>query len=148
MKVTKDYYKEWHEETKALFQQAEDEETIMRPNRIWAKVEEVEKHTKYFRIPFRKQRFARIVKMARIYAKDACVDITYETTSEHGFLRFEMDQVIIDDVRPEYWRVWRYLIRHADTFWVNTIDKYGDPALQFTFFISFRKRIEQKAFIR
>ena len=160
MKVTKDFYKKWHEDNKIMFQQveddkavlsedgrcAEDEESLRRFQDIWAKFEEAEKRTRYLRIPFRKRLFASLVKMAMIYAEDACVDITYETTSDHGFLRFEMDQVIIDDMRTEHWKVWRHLLRYADTLWVNTIDKYDDPALQFTFFVKFRKRIEWKGF--
>ena len=155
MKVTKDFYRKWHEDTKAMFREvedekaalsedersSEDEQSLQRFQKIWDKVKNAEKHTRYFRIPFRKQRFARLVKMAMTYAEDACADVTYETTPDHGFLRFEMDQVIIDDMRPEYWKVWRNLIRYADTFWVNTIEKYGEPALQFTFFIRFRRKI-------
>lgn len=57
-----------------------------------------------------------------VYTEDACVDITYEATPDHGILRFDMDRVIIDDMRPEYWKIWKRLLRHADTFWANTID--------------------------
>lgn len=155
MKKRKDFYKQWHDEKKVIFQRVaeenstlsdaerreEDDRSKMEFQRILAKAEEAEKHAIYFRIPFRKKLFARLVKLAMFYAEESGADITYETTAEHGFLRFEMDQVILDDMRSQHWKVWRRLIRYADTFWVDPIEKYGDPALQFTFFVDFQKRI-------
>ena len=160
MKATKEFYKSWHDETSKMYQRVQDDEAAMTDEdrkadkarskrefeKIWSKALEVERHTKHIPIPFQKRKFARLVKMALEYAEDDCVDISYETTEEHGFLRFEMGQVIIDDIRPHYWRVWRRLLRHADTFWVNPIEKYGDPAVQFTFFFKFQKRIVWKGF--
>lgn len=160
MKVAKDFYKSWHDETNELFRDVQNDEAAMTEEekaadrvrsteefeKIWAKAIEAEKHTRFIPIPFQRQKFAWLVKMALLYAEDAGVDISYETTKEHGFLRFEMGQVIIDDIRPHYWRVWRRLLRHADTFWMNPIEKYGDPAVQFTFFFKFQKRIELKGF--
>lgn len=160
MKGTKDFYKSWHDETKELFRDVQNDEDAMteeekaadriRSNeefeKIWAKAKAAEKHTRFISIPFQRQKFAWLVKMALPYAEDAGVDISYETTNEHGFLRFEMDQVIVDDMRLSYWKVWRRLMRYADTFWVNPIEKYGDPAVQFTFFFKFKKRIVWKGF--
>lgn len=160
MKVAKDFYKPWHDENSEMFQELQDNEAAMTEEeraadkarskmefeKIWARAPEMERHTKYIPIPFQKRKFARLVKLALEYAEDDCVDISYETTEEHGFLRFEMGQVIIDDIRPHYWRIWRCLLRHADTFWVNPIEKYGDPAVQFTFFFQFQKRIVWKGF--
>ena len=40
---------------------------------------------------------AHLVIMAMVYAEDACVDITYKPTPDHGILRFEFDQVVLDD---------------------------------------------------
>ena len=160
MKETKDFYKSWHGEKREMFQQIQADEAAMTADerkanearskrefeKLWAKAMEAERHTKYIPIPFQKRKYAKLVKMALLYAEDACVDISYETTIEHGFLRFEMDQVIIDDMRSGYWKVWRSLLRHAETFWVNPIEKYGEPALQFTFFFKFQQRIEWKGF--
>lgn len=114
--------------------------------KIWAKAKEAEKQTRFISIPFQRKKFAWLVRMALLYAEDAGVDISYETTKEHGFLRFEMGQVIIDDMRLCHWKVWRRLMRYADTFWVNPIEKYRDPAVQFTFFFKFQKRIKWKGF--
>lgn len=160
MKKRKDFYKQWHDEKKAIFQRVaeenstlsnaerreEDDRSKMEFQRILAKAEEAEKHAIYFRIPFRKKLFARLVKHAMLYAEESGADITYETTEAHGFLRLEMDQVILDDMRPQHWKVWRRLIRYADTFWVDPIEKYSDPALQFTFFVDFQKRIGMNIF--
>lgn len=142
-------YQRVEEEKKALSdveRREEDDRRKMEFQRILAKAEAAEKHAIYFRVPFRKRLFARLVKLAMFYAEEGGADITYETTAEHGFLRFEMDQVILDDMRPRHWKVWRRLIRCSDTFWVDPIEKYGDPALQFTFFVDFKKRIGLKNF--
>lgn len=119
MKRRKDFYKQWHDEKKEIFQRVaeenstlsdaerreEDDRSKMEFQSILAKAEESEKHAIYFRVPFRKQLFARLVKLAMLYAEESGADISYETTAKHGFLRFEMDQVILDDMRPQHWKV-------------------------------------------
>lgn len=160
MKIAKDFYKAWHDESNELFCSVQDDEAAMTEEekaadgirskeefeKIWEKAKEAEKHTRFITIPFQRQKFAWLAKMALLYAEDAGVDISYESAKEHGFLRFEMGQVIIDDMRLSHWKVWRRLMRCAETFWVNPIEKYGDPAVQFTFFFRFQKRIEWKGF--
>jgi len=90
MKGTKDFYKSWHDETKELFRDVQNNEDAMteeekaadriRSNeefeKIWAKAKAAEKHTRFISIPFQRQKFAWLVKMALLYAEDAGVDIS------------------------------------------------------------------------
>lgn len=155
MKETKNFYKPWHAEKKEVIEQSDAEMAAMTDEerrihneqrnaefeKIFEKAMRSKKYTLHLQIPFRKQLFARIVKLATKFAEDSGIDITYETTAEHGFLRLETDQLIIEDMRPDNRKIWKMLIRHADTFWVDHIEKYDDPAIQFTLFYSFKKNI-------
>ncbi len=153
MIVTMEFYKSWHEETTFLQQKmgneqiatSEAEQQIKREksqtllSKVLAQTEAAEKHAISLPLPHKRALFNHIVKQAIKYAKTACIDISYEAKKGYGFLRFEMDQVIIDQYCPNNWIIWRRLLRHADSFWINPIEKYHDPALQISFYFDFRK---------
>ena len=155
MKKTLDFYKEWHAMKKEVLEEDSKEKAAMTDadrraheeqcnaefDQIYAKAMKEKAHTLCLRIPLRRRFFARLVRLAVDFAENSGTDITYEVTQEHGFLRLEMDQLILDEMRSEYLRLWRLMMRHADTLWVDNIEKYGDPAIQFTFFFPFQVKI-------
>lgn len=151
MKIEEQHYKEWHDDFVQMKKEIEDENAAMTDaekeaekelrkiefEAIRAKAEAKESRTWHFQRPWVKLLFKRLSKIALSYARADEVDIIVETSDKHGMIRLEFDLLVLDDQRPTYWKAWRKLIRYADTFWINNVEKYGNSVVQCTFFYDF-----------
>lgn len=159
MKIEKEYYKEWQAELDEIVAEAEaadaamtDEEraadeaqSLAAFHRIIAEAEEQRARSWVFQKHLARLIFKRLSEKLLVYAQEDSTDIQIETNEEHGMIRMEFDQLILDNLHPAWhWRLWRRLMKHADDIWVNPIEKYGESALQYTFIFDFQWSIEWK----
>ena len=157
-KITKLYYKEWCEELKRNIEEADAEREAMSEAQLEAlrkqgrtEIDAVCELMKMKRArtlsinrPVRKMLFERLSRIALKYAEEDPTDITIETDSSRGVIRMEIGQIILSRQHPRYQRwLWKTLIKHADDIWVVPIERYGESALQFTFFFDLQWDIER-----
>lgn len=159
MKIERTHYKEWHEETVQIVSAAEkmqdtmteeersaaDAESLAEFNRILAEAQAQKVRTWVFQKHLTRLLFKRLSERLLVYAQEDPADIIIEANKEHGMIRMEFGQLILDDLHPAWHlRLWRRLMRYADDIWVNPIEKYGESAIQYTFIFDFQWSIEWK----
>lgn len=158
MGIKKTYFEAWNKNVKRVIKETEEERANMSEEdrkkeaeqmerelqALHARIEELEARTVRIKKPHKKVLFKFLSRMALAYAKQDCVDIEIDTTDVHGRIQLETGQVIVDNLRKSYRKVWTRLIRFADTYWVNVVNRDGEPILRFTFFYDFKAKLERK----
>ena len=157
-RITKLYYKEWCEELKRNVEEADAEREAMSEAQLEALRErgrtEIDAVCELMKMkrartlsvnrPVCKMLFDRLSRIALKYAEEDLTDITIETNLRRGVIRMEIGQIILDRQHPRYQRwLWKTLIKHADDIWVVPVERYGESALQYTFFFNFQWDIER-----
>ncbi len=156
--ITKLYYKDWCEELKRNIEEANAEKAAMNDEEMgamrqrgrteidaicdWLKIKK--ERTLSINRPVRRMLFERLSRIALKYAEEDPTDSTIEMDSRRGVIRLESGQIILSRQNPRYQRwLWKTLIKHADDIWVVPVERYGESALQYTFFFNFQWDIER-----
>lgn len=158
MGIKKTYFEAWNKDVKQIFRETEEAQANMTEEErkaekeqmerdleiLHSKIEEIEARTVRIKKPHKRILFKYLSRMALAYAKQDCANIAIDTTAEHGRIQMELGQVVVDDMRKSYRKVWTRLIRFADTYWVNVVNRDSEPILRFTFFYDFKVKLERK----
>lgn len=156
-RVVKNNYKEWHDELKQTIESSNADKAAMSEEEreaeesrgraeITALIKQVNdkrRRTLVISRHIRRMLFEILSRELLKYAEEDPTDLTIETDDRHGVIRMEFGQLILDDQHPaSHKRIWKWLMSRADDIWVTPIEKYGDLALQYTFFFEFQREIK------